>query len=121
MRQVTSQANRFHLLLLLLLPLLLSGCIGYARWEWQHPEGYDAKARQQAVAECEQIAWEESYRFRTFFYPRYDGWYYDRHHRSHYLIEDYRFYLHQELQERRRYFRICMKSKGWQLVEIPNR
>ncbi|WP_303721069.1 hypothetical protein [Malonomonas rubra] len=123
MRQSTSQHNPSFLLLLPAILLLLSGCIGLNRWEWQHPENYGDAARQQAIAECDQIAGEEVFRRNYFYfplYPRYYDRYYDHDRRPFYWTDDYFYRTQQKLYDRQRFFRICMKAKGWHLVEIPN-
>lgn len=111
---------------ILLILLLLSGCVGYGNWSWQHPQGLGELERQQAIAECEAIATEEINRHDYLFpYPRgyFFPYYYNRHNyrdsRYYYLPRYYLYDGHSEYQDRKRYFRICMKSKGWRMVQAP--
>jgi len=111
--------------LLPLLLLLLGGCLSQSRYIWQHPAGYGEAERQQAIALCEQLAAEELRRYDYYapFPYYYDRYYFDRY----YYRDRYPFlpsYFHynslREFHDRRRFFRICMKSKGWQLRQIPH-
>lgn len=118
MRQRMTQLS-IHCCTLLLL-LLLAGCIGRSQWAWQHPAGYGETERQQAIAECEMIATEESSRYDyylpdPFFYDRY----YFRGQHLYYWPGFYRYDWHRERHEYQRFFRTCMKAKGWRLIKLP--
>ena len=121
MSRTKSQADKGFKILLPLLLLLLSGCISQNRYIWQHPNGYGEVERQQAIATCEGIANEEVRKY-DYFYPF--PYYYDRHYyrdrdRAFFFPHYYHYNSHREFQDRRRYFRICMKSKGWRLRKLP--
>ncbi len=127
MSRTKSQFNRpisYKLLLPLIFIFLLGGCISQNRYVWQHPAGYGEAERQQAIALCEQIAANELRRYDYYDpFPYYhDRYYFDRYDyrdRYHFLPHYYHYKSHREFHDRRRFFRICMKSKGWQLSKIP--
>jgi hypothetical protein len=107
--------------LLLLISLLLSGCLGGETWRWQHPDELTDQARLQAIVSCEQLADEEvrrNYAFYDYYpFPVYRSYspqdrFFFRDHYFHYLN-------HRRMQDRNRYFHICMKAKGWKLVKLP--
>lgn len=73
------------------------------------------------MAECRTIADEEVSRQHFFYYSYpypYLGNFNNRKDRFFYRSQDYHYKTHREQLERHRYFRICMKAKGWTLVKI---
>lgn len=116
-------SQKFRKLAILLTSLLLlSGCIGKQQWEWQHPQNPGDEAKRLAIAECEKIASEELRPGDYYLYFPYPS-YFDRHvfkeRYPYYWNDYYLFRAQQDFFERQRYFRICMKAKGWQLVKLP--
>lgn len=100
--------------------LLLSGCIGRNQWVWQHPSGYGEQEKQQAITDCEAIANAEARHYAyPFPYPHYYDRFYYRDERFLYFPQYYHYLNQWEFEQRRRFFRICMKSKGWRLVKLP--
>ena len=101
--------------------LLLTGCAGNSYWTWQHPQQQAPQERQQALAECRDLARQEALQsrhlyyfddpfwgapfYRNRFYRPYSSWYY----------QDHLFAYQRELD---RYTRLCMKAKGWQWVQV---
>lgn len=122
MGQEKSQNNSKFCLLLAVILMLLTGCLGNRGLEWQHADIFSADARQQAMAECEEIAREEMLHrnlLPSFAYPPYYDRYYDRRYKPLYWADYFHNRSHYEFLERRRYFRICMRAKGWRLLETP--
>lgn len=110
----------FLVLLLLASSLVLSGCMTSGNWVWQHPIEQDDQARVQAIIACEQIADDEVRRkvyYSPYRFPYYDR-YYSRHDHYFYWPNDFFYNAHREFQDWNRYFRICMKAKGWRRVNI---
>ena len=121
MGQDKAQHSRFIFIsLLLVLPLLLSGCLGSGYWVWQHPDGLSNAALQEAKLECRQLAERQVDRF-DYYYPAYYGPYYDDyffwqgHHRPYYWRQPL-YDFHRYNRDLDRLYNVCMQAKGWQLI-----
>lgn len=122
MRQtMTDRLQRLLILAAATMALLLSGCTGGPYWSWQHPQGLDNIALQQAQNECQALAERElnslDYYRPYSLYPRYDYRHSRRdHHRSYYLAPSYDFQRYNfDLDQ---LYRFCLQSKGWQRVKV---
>ena len=111
--------------------LLLSGCVSSDYWAWQHPEKQDELQLLKDKKECRDLARSEvsSINYGFDFYGAYDFPYYWPHFRGRHQPPYFRRYTpylgsydHYRFQQQRddlkRFFRICMKSKGWHRVKV---
>lgn len=114
-------------LISVVLLLLLCGCVSHNQWTWQHPEKQgelqllkdQKKCRELAQTEVAQINYLYNFYAMDYLYnfPFYDHYYRDR-----YLRPFFRGYHHyrfmQEQDDFERFYRVCMKAKGWQRVKV---
>jgi len=122
MRQtMTHRLKRFLILAVATTALLISGCTSGAYWTWQHPQGLDDVALQQAQNECQAMAERELNKFDYYrpydFYP----WNYKRysrtgHYRPYYVAPRYDFQRYNF--DLNQLYRFCLQAKGWQRVII---
>ncbi len=111
--------------------LLLSGCASSGYWTWQHPDKQGELQLLKDQKECRDLAQSEVASINYFYdyydmynFPYYWPYYSDRHRKP--MIRSYnpyfRSYGHyrflQQQNDLDRFFRICMKSKGWQRVKV---
>ncbi|MEE4253186.1 MAG: hypothetical protein V2I50_03980 [Desulfuromusa sp.] len=111
--------------------LLLSGCSSSSYWTWQHPDKLgelpllrDQKiCRDLAQREVANINYYDGY-YRSFDFPFYRPYYRDRYSRYYFRSYNNFFYNYsyyrflQQQNDRERFYRICMKSKGWHRVKV---
>jgi len=108
-------------ILVLVVLVLLAGCSG-GRLTWQHPQGLGDAERLQAEKTCNLLVEEETWRSPG--YPPYYGRYINRpyyygypfpyRHAYGYGYYDYPGYVRASQSA----FRVCMRAKGWQQVEV---
>ena len=104
--------------------LLLSGCASSSHWVWQHPDNQGELQLLKDKKECRDIAQTEVAKINYFYdyYDRYDFSYYRPYYRDRYRMPYFRSYGHyrflQQQNDLDRFYRICMKSKGWQRIKI---
>ncbi len=127
MRQRKPDRNKYFLLLIpVALLLLLSGCVSKSYWVWQHPDKQGELQLLQDQKECRELAQTEVAQINYFYdfydmgylydFPYYDDSYRGRYHRPFFRgYHHYRFIREQDYFER--FFRVCMKAKGWQQVK----
>jgi hypothetical protein len=107
--------------------LVLSGCAGSGYWTWQHPDKQGELQLLKDQKECRDLAQAEVANINYYFdfYDMYASPYYwpsyrDRHHRIYgpYFSSYSHYRFMQQQDDLDRFFRICMKSKGWRRVKI---
>lgn len=106
--------------LLLALPFFVGGCASGTYWTWEHPTYGQGRlgADQQ---ECRQLARQEANR-NDFFYG-YGSYplYWPHFSRRYYYDPYWDWYYHDRFMRYQndldRYYRLCMKAKGWSLVK----
>lgn len=111
--------------------LLLSGCVSSSYWTWQHPDKQGELQLLKDKKECRDLAQSEVAQINYFYgyYDIYDFSYYwpyyrDKHRRpyerwhNHYFRSYSHYRFLQQQNDLDRFFRICMKSRGWQRVKI---
>lgn len=111
--------------------LFLGGCASSSYWAWQHPDKQGELQLLKDQKECRDLAQAEVAKINYYFdfYNMYDFPYYwpsprDRHHRP--VLRSYHPYFGsyghyrflQQQDDLDRFFRICMKAKGWRRVKI---
>jgi hypothetical protein len=124
-RGTPAQFAYFFLLPTLLLPIVLGGCVNKSHWVWKHPEKPTELEFLSDKKECNDLAQEESskidyyYGYRSLFSsPFYTPYYHDRY-SYHPFANDDRYFRQQDDLER--FFRVCMKAKGWELVKVEKK
>lgn len=122
--------DRFKLFLQLIsvaLLLLLCSCVNHSYWTWQHPDKQGELQLLKERKECRDLAQTEVAQINYYYdfydmnylynFPHYSPYYRDRYRRPFFRgYHHYRFMQQQDDLER--FFRICMKSKGWQRVKV---
>ncbi|MFK5926172.1 MAG: hypothetical protein QM483_06040 [Desulfuromusa sp.] len=104
--------------------LLLSGCVSSSDWIWQHPDKQGELQLLKDKKECRDLAQSEVAQSNYFYdyYDMYDFPYYWPYYRDSYRRPYFRGYGHYRFRQQQdnleRFFRVCMKSKGWERVEI---
>jgi len=132
MRRRNPDRNKYLLgLTSIFFMLLLSGCAGNSYWTWQHPDKQgellllkDQKiCRDLAQAEVANINYYAGY-YRSYDFPFYGPYYRDRYPQNYFrsynnFFNNYSYYRFlQQQDDRERFYRICMKSKGWHRVKV---
>lgn len=125
-RRRPAQFTYFLLLLTLLLPIILGGCVSKSHWVWKNLEKPTELEFLKDKKECRDLAREETSRIdyyydyapfgRPFGIPFYAPYHYDYHGYRHHFFNDYRYF--QEQDDYDRFFRVCMKAKGWEWVKV---
>ncbi|WP_139167544.1 hypothetical protein [Desulfuromusa kysingii] len=117
-------------LLMILIVLLLCGCVSNSYWTWQHPNMLDEMQLQEDRKECWDLAKAEVDSINYYYdYARYNVryyWPYNRHNHHKGKVKSFdpyfNNYSHYKFFQRQddldRFFRICMKTKGWQRVKV---
>ena len=113
-----------QLVAVFMLLLLLCGCVSHSHWTWQHPDKQSELQLLKDRKDCRDLAWAEVAQANYFYdfydryaFPFYDPYYHNRFYPLHFHgYYHYQFFQRQEDLER--FFRICMKAKGWQRVKI---
>lgn len=117
----------FLLLLILLLPIILGGCVSKSHWVWKNPEKPTELLLLKDKKTCRDLARTEVAQINYYYdfyamdylydYPFYPLYYRDRYRRPFFRgYHHYRFM--QEQDDLEHFFRICMKAKGWQRVKL---
>jgi hypothetical protein len=106
--------------------LLLCGCVGNSYWTWQHPDKQSELQLLKDRNECRNLAQTEVAQINYFYdfydygmddFPFYAPSYRNRFYRPYFRgYHNYKFF--QQQNDLERFFRICMKAKGWQRVKI---
>lgn len=132
MRHRNPDMNKYLLgLTSILLVLLLSGCARNSYWTWQHsdklgelPLLQDQKiCRDLALREVANINYYDGY-YHRYDFPFYRPYYWDRYPQNYFrsynnFYNNYNYYRFlQQQDDRQRFYRICMKSKGWYRVKV---
>jgi len=117
-----AQFTHFLLLLALLLPIVLGGCVNKSHWVWKNPEKPAESDYLKDEKECNELAQSETSRIDYYYgyhslfsSPFYTPYYHDRC-SYHPFANDDRYFRQQDDLER--FFRICMKAKGWKLIKV---
>jgi len=128
MRQRKPDRNKKILCLVAIFTLLLlCGCISNNRWVWQHPDKQGELQLLKDQTECRKLAQTEVAQINYFsdYYDMgylYDFPFYGYSYRGKYRRPFFRGYHHyrfmQEQDDFERFFRVCMKAKGWQRVKV---
>jgi hypothetical protein len=111
--------------------LLLSGCVSSSYWTWQHHDKQGELQLLKDKKECRDLAQSEvsSINYYHDFYGMYDFSYYWPYYRGSHRLPYFRSYkpffgsyghyrFLQQQDDLDRFFRICMKSKGWYRVKV---
>ena len=106
--------------------LLLCGCVSHSQWIWQHTDKLGELQLLKDRKECRELAQTEVvqinyyydfYGYDMYDFPFYGPYYRDRYYRPYFRgYHQYRFFQQQD--DLGRFFRVCMKAKGWQRVRI---
>lgn len=115
----------------MLMVLFFSGCASSGHWTWQHPEKGGELLLLQDKKICHELAQSEVerinyfynyyYMYRFPFFPHHSG---KRHFKPYTWNHNYslsgihHYSFLQQQDDLERFFRICMKSKGWNRVKI---
>ena len=110
-----------------MLAMILGGCVGKSHWVWQNPEKTTDREFLEDKKECRDLASEESSRIdyyydyspfgRPFGIPFYSPYHRHNYHGNrHTFFNDDRYFQEQDAYDR--FFRVCMKAKGWKWVKV---
>lgn len=110
-RRKPDRFKHFLQVIPIFLLLLLSGCGSHSNRTWQHPDKQGELQLLKDWKECRELAQTEVAQI-NYFYNFYGGGMYELPYYGPY----YRGDRYQDDVER--FFRVCMKAKGWQRVKI---
>ena len=118
---------------MIFLLLLLGGCVSGGHWTWQHQIKQGELQLLKDKKECRDLARSEVANINFFYdyygrhdFPFYWPYYRDRYRRPYFRnynhnYGDYSYYRFlQQQNELDRFFRICMKVKGWERVKVKS-
>jgi hypothetical protein len=129
MRRRRPAPFRYFLFLLILLLIILGGCVSKSHWVWKNPEKLTELELLKDKQTCRDLARLETSQINYYYnyspfgapfgFPSYAPYYYDRYrYRCPFFNNGHYFQRQDDL---KRFYRVCMKAKGWKRVEIEEK